>query len=170
MRHIVIAAALAAAAVSSWARQGVPVVDFVNVPVEAAGTPATDVQVRHAIRDAALAQQWEVEVTGPGMLRLTTVRENFYVIKAQVTYTPSAYSITYLDSEEMNYATSAQKGFWSSNPNEEADAARSQVARYAKFPASKFVVPRQGAVIHPSYEGIVHDLIRGIRAQLRAPD
>ena len=157
---------LAFTAGSALARQGIPVVDFVDVPVSASTSKAVAVvQVRAAITAAALINKWDVEPDGDA-LRLTLVENHFHTVVVKVSYSAAAYSVLYVDSKEMDYLPPDRAFTHHSSPGMAQDAIAKQQAKFARYAESTKAVPREGTLIHPFYEEWVIELLRGVRRQL----
>ena len=178
LRWVAMFALLANLGAAHAQRQGMPVVDFIDVPVSAPAM-VTLAQVRSAIRAAAFASQWDFEDEGPGAARLTLISENWYVIVARVTFSKTSYSLLYVDSKEMNFQMPSQSALGSGNSREaERQAAMRDIGagqaaiavaeRYSRFPETAFTRLREDALIHPSYHGLTHELVRGINRHLKA--
>jgi len=151
---------------SALARQGIPVVDFIDVPVSAATSKAVTVaQVRAAITAAALINKWDVEADGDA-LRLTLIENHFHTVVVKVSYSATTYSVVYVDSKEMDYLPPDRAFTRYSSPTMAQDAIAKQQEKFARYAESTKAVPRAGTLIHPFYEEWVIELLRGVRRQL----
>lgn len=157
---------------TSFARQGVPVVDFVDVPSPLANS--TPDQVRRAIITAAVSERWDVEATPEGGLTLTLLDKAEHTVVVRVTWSATSYSLRYLSSDGLNYI----KGPAPLNPvgwdrqglrDPAADAAAAQRARFRNLASQQYGVARPTELIHPSYELWLHELIAAVRRQMLLP-
>jgi len=148
-------------------RRNLPLVDLVDVPVALAAppTPLSANEVRNAIIAAALASEWDVEIEQDGSLRLTAVRDfdNRLILNAK--YSPTAYSLRYVSSE--NISVRPEGDFRQTGPTPlEVYAREWRMTRSARQPEAKYAVDRV-STIHPGYEDALFALSASIRRHLR---
>ncbi len=153
-------------------RRVLPVADLVEVPVSlATAKPLTSDQVRKAIIGAALIERWDVEPAGPGALKLSTWRDMEYRVTLEAKFSPSSYSLTYVNSEGLK--TDDIELMSPMSPTGEtlaSYAAKWRAIRAARVPEHKFAVDRSGKYIHPTYELMLYELSAGIKRHLKAAE
>ena len=96
----VILIALAAAALIGCTSH--PIVNIKGSPTESGGKPPTLVEVERAILRAGAAQKWQMQTVRPGLI-VGTLKWSTHVAVVDVTYTTTAYEITYKDSANLGY-------------------------------------------------------------------
>lgn len=173
MKRIVLAVA-AGLCMSAFARQGVPVADFVAVPIQST-KPLTASQVRKAVLHASAIEHWDVEAEEAGAMTLRAIKDLSYTITVRVKYTATEYSVDYVKSDGMGYQVEKERPIAGSTSIAMNDfgrapadnALQSQEARFKLLPEARFVKRRAGETIHPSYEYWVYELMGSIRRQAR---
>jgi hypothetical protein len=99
----VILIALAFIAQSAYARTD-PLVNHENLPVVTiSGKALTAEQVKQAIMVAGAAKTWTLSVQGDGSLLAILNMRNKHTVMVKIVYSAERYSITYLDSTNMNF-------------------------------------------------------------------
>lgn len=94
---------LAFVAQAAYARTD-PLVNHDNLPVVTlSGKTVTAAQIKQAIMLAAAAKTWTVLEQTDGSLLATLNIRNKHTVMARIVYTAEKYSITYLDSVNMNF-------------------------------------------------------------------
>lgn len=86
-------------------RQPVPIVNYENLPTGRADI--SENKVRATIEAAAREQDWAVREIAPGRLLATLVVRGKHTVMTEIIYSPTQYSLTYRDSVNMKYGTSA---------------------------------------------------------------
>jgi hypothetical protein len=127
------------------ARQVVPVVDFVDVPVvTTSGHSVTAQQVRDVIIAAATGRQWSIAKSpSENLLTATLEVRGKHTVVVVMTYSEKAYSIKYQGSTNMKYAVMSEiNGVMRDDP-------------------------RGMKMIHPFYNRWVQDLNDTIRLELK---
>lgn len=71
--------------------------------MSASHAPAPD-KVREAIIDASARRGWHVAADQPGKLRLRNVIRNKHTVVVDVAYDSKGVSVTYVSSEDLDYA------------------------------------------------------------------
>ncbi|MEY4564924.1 MAG: hypothetical protein RLZZ618_4201 [Pseudomonadota bacterium] len=157
-------------------RAGVPLMDFKDIPVSLSSQKAVSAEaVRQAFQASAVAERWDVASLPDGSLQLSTLRNGKHTVVLAVTYDAEKYSVVYERSEQLNYAEAPPplRAIGPSRTVESSyamdEAARKQAARFAHLPEAKFSVRHGSAMIHPSYESWIHELLGGVRRRLMLP-
>lgn len=163
-KHVLLALAVVFCVNAQAQRLPVPIIDFKNVPVSASVTkPVTADDVRKAFLRAAAVQHWVLTPVSEGVMEAQFVKNNKHTVVATVTYSADSYSVQYKSSIDMKYEENAFK----SRPLEQA--AQKQKEQFVADPLTRFaVLHREGAVLHPFYEGWVRQLLAGVSAELKA--
>jgi len=73
-----------------------------NIPEVAIASPHTVEEVRQAIVAAGAGKGWEMKDVEPGLVR-ATLHVRTHVAVADIAFTSTTYSITYVDSTNLNY-------------------------------------------------------------------
>lgn len=85
---------------------GKPVEEVIEAPTNASAV-ATSEKVRRAIQQAGVSLGWQMRDQGPGRILGSLLIRN-HVAKVDITYNPRTYSITYNDSENLQYDPAAR--------------------------------------------------------------
>jgi hypothetical protein len=125
---------LAVACVLAAAGRTGTLTEFPDQPITTgSGKPPTPAQVREAIVAAATPLGWTVQDAGPQLVTATLVVRNKHTIVVDVSYGPSAYSVTYKSSVNMNYEVQGTDRFIHPNYNKWTknlvDAIRNETAK-----------------------------------------
>jgi hypothetical protein len=149
-------AAFSLFASNAMAREPVPIVNYIDVPVmTSTGRPLTADQVRDAIVRAAEAQKWEVTRSPSNeLISAKLVVRGKHTIAVSIPYSAERFSIKYQDSVNMKYEISQGP------PN--------RGASYMDYNSPGRGVAAGTPMIHPFYNNWVKDLLQGIELQLKA--
>lgn len=139
---------------NAQAREVVPVVDYLDIPVATAtGNAISADRVRDAIIAAATAKKWEI-ARGPSQDVLTASLSwnGKHTITVSIPYTVERFSLRYQSSVNMKYTVS-------------------QTANQPSTPLNRIGAPTSTLsdgvpMIHPRYNEYVQQLLRGIQAEL----
>lgn len=126
-----------------------PIVNYENMEIlPASGKAPSLTEIKAAIERAANASRgeaWEITEVAPGKLVGTLNVQGRHSMRVNIVFSPSAYSVTYKDSINMNYGRSAET---------ERDPQDPRIIR--PLPSNQFV-------IHPNYNRWVKALVTNIR-------
>lgn len=134
-----------------------PIVNYENIEIRAgSGKTPSLAEVKAAIERAAKApsrstrgEAWEITEVAPGKLVATLDVRDKHLVKVNIVFTPSAYSITYKDSVNMKYG-----------PASEMDRDPSSPILIRSLPSGQYE-------IHPSYNRWVKSLVTSIRLEMQ---
>ncbi|VVD66290.1 putative lipoprotein [Pandoraea pneumonica] len=133
------------------ARPAVPIVPHDNMPiVSGSGKPLSLEEIRGAITRGAAGHDWATTQDKPGELVASINVRNKHYASVTIKYTETAYSVSYRDSTNLEYALSG------------APAASSRREDF-----NNTALPANTPMIHPNYNRWVDTLIRDINAELR---
>ena len=108
VRNLMLVAALLAAA-PAHARNA-PMVNFENIAISTSdGKAAAPEKVRKAIIQAASARKWAPSQHSPNTIRATYNHGSKYSAVVDIKFTGQSYSIVYVDSVGLNYASEGGK-------------------------------------------------------------
>ena len=172
VRNVLLVAGLLACAFAAQAqRTPVPVVNFENIPVAlSTDQRLTAEQVKQAFVAAGASAGWAMVAKADGALEATFRKGDKHTAVVAIQYSPVSYSVRYVSSFNLKYADSVPPGFERSNYGGKSlavTAAETQDKLYASRPEAAYERPDPKAVIHPFYERWLHELLDGVRAQLR---
>ena len=105
MKSILLAFALFAVMTPTSAGAVKPILNMIDVPVPIRpdGSSIEPEEVQAIIIEACLARRWLAVVGGDGMIRATLNVRNKHFAEVEIPYTTSAYSITYVSSDNLDY-------------------------------------------------------------------
>lgn len=134
-----------------------PIVNYENQEIRtASGKTPSQAQVKAAIEQAAKAgvpsargQVWDLKEVAPGQLVGTLDVRGKHTVMVSITFSPTAYSVTYKDSVNMHYGPAAEMERDPSSP----------ILIRAK-PTGQFE-------IHPYYNRWVKALVNNIRLEIK---
>ena len=140
---------------AAHARESVPVVNHIDVPVmTSSGKPVTADQVRDAIVKGAEKKGWAVMRSPTSeLLSAKLVVRNKHTVAVSIPYSAESYSIKYQDSINMNFKLS--------------DGPKN-TASYMQYSDPSRGTPAGTPLIHPGYNSWVNDLLMSIKEELKA--
>ena len=135
---------------ATWAQRAEPIVNHENVPfLTTSGKQPTSAEFKAAVIRAGTARRWTITDGENNQLIATLVVRQRHTVAVTVQQTPTAFSVTYRDSVNLNFSK-----------NKEA----------APDPSTPFnvkIVTTDQNVIHPNYNKWVKDFVLSIRNELR---
>ena len=139
---------------AAYAREPVPVVNHIDVPVmTGSGKPVTADQVRDAIVKGAEKKDWEVTRSpNSDLLSAKIVVRNKHTVVVSIPYSAERFSIKYHDSINMNYKLS--------------DGPPASNVGYTQYNAPQGM-PAGTPLIHPGYNSWVNYLLMSIQEELK---
>jgi hypothetical protein len=149
---------LAASAVfcsAAYAREPVPVVNHIDVPVmTGSGKPVTADQVRDAIIKGGEKKDWAVTRSpNSELLSAKIVVRNKHTVVVSISYSAERFSIKYQDSINMNFKL--------------ADGPAMPSVGYAQYMNAPPSTPAGTPLIHPGYNSWVNYLLMSIQEELK---
>ena len=81
----------------------------ISVPVKVDGTPFTVMEVQTHILSGCRSNRWQADVKADGTISARSNKGESYSAEVEISYSPSAYSITYVSSENLDYDQKRQK-------------------------------------------------------------
>ncbi len=111
MKSILLAFALIAVMTPMSVDAAKPILNMIDVPVpiRSDGSSYAPEEVRAIIIEGCLARRWSAVVDGDGTIRATLNVRNKHFAEAEIPYTTSAYSITYVSSDDLDYNEKRQR-------------------------------------------------------------